>query len=98
MKRFLIAVIILSMVALFGGCALNGREYAQMTVVVEIDSENDEVVCEDFNGMLWAFSGCEEWQVGDIATMIMNDNGTPLIYDDVIVHINYDGWLDGWFN
>lgn len=76
----------------------NGREYAQMTVVVEVDRVNDEVICKDFNGVLWAFCGCDDWAEGDIATMIMNDNGTPIIYDDVIVHINYDGWLDGWFN
>ena len=98
MKRFVIMMIlVVMMVALCGCTSTNGKEYAQMTVVVEVNREADEVVCKDFNGMLWVFTGCEDWAEGDIAAMIMNDMGTELIFDDEIVSVKYDGWIEGWF-
>ena len=71
--------------------------YAQTTVVVELDRENDEVICVDFNGEEWVFIGIEDWMVGDYASMVMDDMGTELIFDDEIVSVRYDGWLDGNF-
>ena len=70
--------------------------YALTTQVVQVDYENDVVVCQDFNGDLWEFSGCEDWLYGDIASMVMNDKGTPEKYDDEIVSVRYGGWLDGF--
>lgn len=97
MKRILVIIVIIIMVALCGCHATQGKEYAQMTVVVDVDMHNDIVTCKDFNGMLWQFYGCDDWAIGDIATMIMNDNGTQLIFDDTIVSVRYDGWIDGWY-
>ena len=70
--------------------------YPLTTKVVELDRENDIVICEDFNGFRWQFEGCEDWQEGDICSMIMNDNGTPKIFDDEIVSVKYDGYFEGW--
>lgn len=70
--------------------------YALTTQVVQVDYENDVVVCQDFNGDLWEFEGCEDWLYGDIASMVMNDKGTPVKYDDEIVSVRYGGWLDGF--
>ena len=70
--------------------------YPMVTKVVKLDRENDVVTCEDFNGYLWQFNGCEDWQEGDICSMIMNDNGTPKIFDDEIVSVKYDGYFEGW--
>ena len=70
--------------------------YALTTKVVELDHENDVVVCEDFNGNLWEFYGCEDWQINDVASLLMNDNGTPTIYDDEIVSARYNGTFEGW--
>ena len=70
--------------------------YPMTTKVVELDRENDVVTCEDFNGFLWQFDGCEDLQEGDICSMIMNDNGTPKIFDDEIVSVKYDGYFEGW--
>jgi hypothetical protein len=69
--------------------------YPMTTKVVKLDHENDVVTCEDFNGFLWQFEGCEDWQEGDICSMIMNDNGTSKIFDDEIVSIKYDGYFKG---
>lgn len=70
--------------------------YALTTQVVQVDYKNDVVVCQDFNGDLWEFEGCEDWLYGDIASMVMNDKGTPVKYDDEIVSVRYGGWLDGF--
>lgn len=70
--------------------------YAKTTVVVEVDYEYDLVYCKDFNGEVWCFSGCEDWIVGDIASLLMYNSGTEIIYDDEIVSVTYSGWFDGW--
>lgn len=63
--------------------------YAQLTTVVEIDTRHNEVVCIDEQGNEWIFTGIEEWQVDDIAIMIMDDYQTENIEDDIIVTITH---------
>ena len=66
--------------------------YALTTCVVEVDRDNDIVTCEDSNGNLWEFYGCEDWQEGDCASLLMNNQGTPSIYDDAIEGARYSAW------
>lgn len=70
--------------------------YALTTVVVSLDYDTDTVEVEDFNGNVWAFDGCEDWQLMDVCALSMDDNNTATIYDDVILSARYNGWLDGW--
>lgn len=70
--------------------------YPMTTIVTEVNYNSDEVTCTDFNGNKWVFTGCEDWLEGDICSMIMCDNGTETIYDDIIISEHYDGWFDGW--
>lgn len=70
--------------------------YALTTIVVELDVENDVVTCKDFNGNLWEFEGCEDWTIGDIASLLMSDRGTEKIYDDTIISTRYNGYFEGW--
>lgn len=67
--------------------------YPMTTVVTELNQEKDEVICIDFNGNEWVFDGVEDWLVGDIASMIIDDCGTTDIHDDKIVSVKYDGWF-----
>lgn len=67
--------------------------YALTTQVVEIDKVNDVVTVEDCNGNLWTFEGTEDWEIGDCASLIMVDNGTKTIEDDVIVSTEYSNWI-----
>lgn len=67
--------------------------YALATVVTAIDSTEDAIICEDCNGNVWAFYGVEDWQVGDNANLLMHDNGTKSIYDDVICDATYANWV-----
>lgn len=71
--------------------------YPMTTIVVELDENTDSVICADFNGNRWSFEGIEDWCVNDFATMMMCDNGTLEIYDDIICDVYYDGWLEGKF-
>lgn len=91
---------VLYVILTIGFCALASsamaETYAQTTVVTSVDYDADIVECVDFNGNVWAFKGCEDWQVMDVCAMMMDDNNTATIYDDVIVSARYNGWLDGW--
>lgn len=73
-----------------------GNLYALTTKVVMIDYPTDVVWCEDYNGNIWEFYGCEDWAIDDIASLLMNDKGTELIYDDEIVGTRYNGSFEGW--
>ena len=98
-KVALIASILYVLVT-FGICGAIATSYAESypltTVVVSVDYDHDEVVCLDFNQNEWIFEGCEDWEVFDICSMIMDDNDTDLIYDDAIICVRCDGWLEGW--
>lgn len=73
---------------------MNYNVYTNTTIVVEVDDEY--VTCVDFNGTEWAFENySDDWYVGDIATLMLCDMGTDIIYDDEIVAAGYDGWIEG---
>lgn len=61
--------------------------YPLTTTVTEI--KNDTVTVEDSNGNLWSFNGAEDWEVGDGCALIMDDNSTSEIVDDVIISAKY---------
>lgn len=70
--------------------------YAHCGVVVTVNHEVDLVVIEDFNGECWVQEGgAEDWDEGDIVAMLMSDSGTPDdTYDDEIVEMWYQGWVE----
>lgn len=104
-----IVLVILLIAGAFGGIILWGQSYDKAGVnlgqgwyyplttrVVEVDEEADLVTCEDFNGNLWKFEGCEDWQNGDICSLLMNSKGTEKIFDDEILLAHYNGTFEGW--
>ena len=99
MKNFIRTIILTT--ALFTLMSLNvlakepSNLYAMTTVVT--DYQNGILYCEDFNGMVWTIE-CEQedWMIGDICAMIMDNNGTDIIYDDIIVTYKYDGFVSNW--
>ena len=70
--------------------------YPMTAVVTVVDYETDIVTMRDFNGNLWQFEGCEDWSKNDVVACIMNDKGTPIIFDDEIINLHYEEWLEGW--
>lgn len=61
--------------------------YPLSTTVTQIN--NDTVTVEDATGNLWSFDGTEDWQVGDGCALIIHDNSTKDIRDDVIISAKY---------
>ena len=92
-KKMVISLIIIVMV--ISAVSASAGFYPMSTVVCQVDYEADTVVCSDFNENLWCFYGCEDWETGDICSMIMWDRNTENIEDDVILVTNYSGWI-GW--
>jgi hypothetical protein len=86
----------------FVGCAVDAQAsnpetlYPAVMQVVEVNADEDLLVLADFNGNAWEWEGVDDWQVGDLAGLIMNDCGTVVIYDDEIVSIRYCGWVNEW--
>lgn len=65
--------------------------YPMTTIVREIDNKNDIVTVENNDGELFQFIGIEDWQINDICTLMLNNNGTENIYDDIIIKTIYNG-------
>ena len=80
----------------FSGCTTENSQkktenYPLTTIVTEINPEIDVVSITDNNGFVWQFYGVEDWEEGDVCSVIMNDNGTETIFDDIIVTTRYGG-------
>jgi len=96
MKKLIAIALVL--IALCATLTANAEIYPETAKVVEIDYDTDTVTVETFTGFLFTFYGCEDWMVGDCASLIMEDNGTELVYDDEIIMAQYGGWeLVNWY-
>ena len=86
-------ILILTTIALTASADL----YPETAKVVEVNYDEDLVTVETFNGFLFAFEGCEDWQEGDCASLIMENNSTEKVFDDEIVMAQYGAWdLVNW--
>jgi len=70
------------------------RLYPHTALVIDINVELDRVTVTDNNGEEWAFNGVDDWETGDIVSMIMDNMGTTKIYDDEIIKVKYSGHLE----
>ena len=63
---------------------------------VEVDTEKKYwLTLEDFNGNAWGYiSEDGDWLEGDIVNLIMCDNGTEKIEDDIIIYARYSGYSE----
>ncbi len=70
--------------------------YPATMVVTDTDFVSDTVTLKDSTGNLWAFHDVEDWQVGDVASVLMETNNTAEIRDDRILNVRYSAWtLEG---
>ncbi len=91
MKKVIAILIVILIIVVANG---NEEIYPRTMVVSEIDAGSDTVVLTDSVGFEWEFYGIEDWQVGDICSCIMDDNGTENIEDDIIVDAKYNGQIE----
>lgn len=68
--------------------------YPQATIVSEV-SETGLVTTVDASGEIWQFFD-DGWMPGDICAMIMSDESTPEIWDDIIVSKSYSGNIENY--
>lgn len=69
--------------------------YPDAMVVDEIDRAADVVYIKTCAGLVYSFEGVEDWMIGDLAAVIMDDNGTPdNVKDDIILTVKYAGYID----
>lgn len=95
MKKLTTIALILILTAI--ALTASADVYPMTAKVVEVNYDEDIVTVETFTGFLFSFEGCEDWAEGDCASLIMDDNGTEKILDDVIVMAQYSGWtLINW--
>lgn len=91
----LIAALFFTMCFIVGAQAEGQHElYPTAGIVCNVDHLADMVYIVTFDGQEWAYGGAEDWAVGDIIAMVMDNMGTELIYDDEIVAVNYLGWVE----
>lgn len=65
--------------------------YPTCGVVTKVTST--EMTFADFSGNLWTVLDPQDYAEGDRIAAIMDDNGTPIIYDDIVVSTKYCGWV-----
>ena len=71
---------------------------AVISNVCEVEVETEKKYCltlKDFNGDAWSYiSEDGDWLEGDIVSLIMCDNGTEEIEDDIIIYTRYSGYSE----
>lgn len=92
MKRFVCIIVALFLVC---SCAC-AETYPQAFVVSDVNYDEDLLIMTDYNGYNWVWEGIEDFYIGDIIAVIVDDCDTEYIFDDTILDIRYAGYMDGW--
>ena len=72
--------------------------YTRTGLVVDLDYDTDVVTVVDGADLVWQFTGCEDYCVGDLVEMLMQKTGKPdYILDDVIFSTCYAGFYAEYF-
>ena len=92
-KTIIAAVLAATILIILAACSAPkpSETYASVATVTEVNYDTDTVICIDAAGNLWEFTETDDWQVGDLVALLMDNNGTSNIYDDIILHAYYGG-------
>ena len=72
--------------------------YTRTGFVVDLDYDTDTVTVVDGADLVWRFTGCEDYCIGDLVEMLMQKTGKPdYILDDVIFSTCYAGFYAEYF-
>ena len=72
--------------------------YTRTGLVVDLDYDTDTVTVVDGADLVWQFTGCEDYCVGDLVEILMQKAGYPEnIFDDVIYSTCYAGFYAEYF-
>ena len=105
MKKLITALILFLVVATIDiGVKANEpahKLYPRAMEIVEFEHDTDTVVCVDAVGLEWAFYGIEDWDIGDLIIVMLDNNGTPnTMVDDIITDTIFSGYRipDSYYN
>lgn len=72
--------------------------YPLTGIITEVEHMEDTdlitMTCANGNQFSWYVDSTDDWCINDLASCIMNSNGTDEVYDDEIVDAHYVGTLD----
>lgn len=68
--------------------------YPRTAIVTEINYNTDKVTVKCANGNPYYFYGTEDYEVGDIVSLIVKQNSTEIVTDDTVVSQRYDGFIE----
>lgn len=72
--------------------------YTRTGLVVDLDYDTDVVTVVDGADLVWQFTGCEDYCIGDLVEILMQKAGDPEnIFDDVIYSTCYAGFYAEYF-
>lgn len=69
--------------------------YPECGIVTDVTLEDgreiwdSKVTFQTMNGNLFSFYGGEDLEEGDVIALIMNDNGTLNVDDDIVIDVRY---------
>lgn len=95
MKKITITAIIVALFTMFAIPAM-ADFYPTCAVLTVVDRETDTLTFEDVMGRTWTMQGCEDWEQWYFAALLMDDNGTPEIADDIVVKAHYQMTVEDW--
>lgn len=81
---------LLGALMLAASLATNGLIYPTTMVIDSI--ENDTIRLVTATGFVYEMEGAEDYEIGDLVSVLMFSNGTKVITDDVIVDSRYSGF------
>ena len=81
---------VLTALALVMSLAAHGLVYPTTMQITYI--EGDVVTLETSTGIVYEMDGAEDYMVGDLVSCLMFSNGTPRVFDDVIVAARFAGY------
>lgn len=68
--------------------------YPKTGVVTLVDYDTNQVHIMDVNKNVWVLEDTDDWETGDVASLIMDGKETFYTYDDEIVSAKYAGTLE----
>ncbi len=94
MKNLIASILTAGMLTMAGGTTQTdaARIYPATGIVTAINEANDTFTITDSIGFTWEMEGVEDWAIGDACNLLMYNNGTPEIADDIIMQAVYFRW------
>ena len=84
------------MATLASGMNQDSYIYPETGIVVDVNRNANLVTFQTCGGMLYSFTECDDWQEGDMCSVIMYSGDVSNVYDDTVISVKYSGckeWL-----